>query len=136
MSAKAQESDKLIGLMAGGDDYLAKPFSYAELLGRVKALLRRYNVYRGRSCEWDENENAYLTLNGIKIHQKFNEVYIDGVMKDMSDIEYHILLLMMQHAGKYFLHRIFMRVCGRNLISIPVTHGNGTYPKTPGKNRG
>ena len=102
LTAKAQESDKLIGLMAGGDDYLAKPFSYAELLGRVKALLRRYNVYRGRSCEWDENENSYLTLNGIKIHEKFNEVYIDGVMKDMSDIEYHILLLMMQHAGKIF----------------------------------
>src|SRR5699024_10566924 len=38
LTAKAQESDKLIGLMAGGDDYLAKPFSYAELLGRVKAL--------------------------------------------------------------------------------------------------
>ena len=79
LTAKAQESDKLIGLMAGGDDYLAKPFSYAELLGRVKALLRRYNVYRGRSCEWDENENSYLTLNGIKIQ-----------------------LLMMQHAGKIF----------------------------------
>ena len=47
LTAKAQESDKLIGLMAGGDDYLAKPFSYAELLGRVKALLRRYKVYMG-----------------------------------------------------------------------------------------
>lgn len=49
LTAKAQESDKLIGLMAGGDDYLAKPFSYAELLGRVKALLRRYQVYRGKA---------------------------------------------------------------------------------------
>ena len=44
LTAKAQESDKLIGLMAGGDDYLPKPFSYAELLGRVKALLRRYRL--------------------------------------------------------------------------------------------
>ena len=44
LTAKAQESDKLIGLMAGGDDYLGKPFSYAELLGRVKALVRRYQV--------------------------------------------------------------------------------------------
>ena len=49
LTAKAQESDKLIGLMAGGDDYLAKPFSYAELLGRVRALTRRYNIYRGRT---------------------------------------------------------------------------------------
>lgn len=48
LTAKAQESDKLIGLMAGGDDYLAKPFSYAELLGRVKALLRRYHIYMGK----------------------------------------------------------------------------------------
>ena len=49
LTAKARESDKLIGLMAGGDDYLPKPFSYAELLGRVKALLRRYNIYSGRN---------------------------------------------------------------------------------------
>ena len=41
LTAKAQESDKLLGLMAGGDDYLPKPFSYAELLGRVKAQVRR-----------------------------------------------------------------------------------------------
>ena len=44
LTAKAQESDKLIGLMAGGDDYLGKPFSYSELLGRVKALLRHYRI--------------------------------------------------------------------------------------------
>ena len=48
LTAKAQESDKLIGLMAGGDDYLTKPFSYAELLGRVKALVRRYRTYMGK----------------------------------------------------------------------------------------
>lgn len=45
LTAKAQESDKLLGLIAGGDDYLTKPFSYAELLGRVKAQIRRYTVY-------------------------------------------------------------------------------------------
>ena len=48
LTAKAQESDKLIGLTAGGDDYLVKPFSYAELIARVKALLRRYCVYQGK----------------------------------------------------------------------------------------
>ena len=60
LPAKAQESDKLIGLMAGGDDYLAKPFSYAELLGRVKALLRRYNIYRGGNNEVREEAEPYL----------------------------------------------------------------------------
>ena len=44
LTAKSQESDKTIGFIAGGDDYLSKPFSYAELIARVKALLRRYCV--------------------------------------------------------------------------------------------
>lgn len=49
LTAKSQETDKLLGLMVGGDDYLAKPFSYAELLGRVKALLRRYKFIKERA---------------------------------------------------------------------------------------
>lgn len=79
LTAKAQESDKLIGLMAGGDDYLTKPFSYAELLGRVKAQLRRYRI----------NEN-------------YNELYVDGLEVNLSDIEYNILLLMMQNPKRIF----------------------------------
>lgn len=51
LTAKSQESDKLLGLTAGGDDYLPKPFSFAELSARVKALLRRYCVYRGKGQE-------------------------------------------------------------------------------------
>lgn len=102
LTAKARESDKLIGLMAGGDDYLAKPFSYAELLGRVKALLRRYNIYRGRNNEVREEAEPYLETGGIRIHQIFNEVFVEQTQKEMSDIEYHILLLLMQHPGKIF----------------------------------
>ena len=49
LTSKGEVSDKVAGLDCGADDYLPKPFSYAELLGRVKALLRRYNVYRGRN---------------------------------------------------------------------------------------
>lgn len=49
LTAKSQESDKLLGLTAGGDDYLPKPFSFAELSARVKALLRRYCVYQARA---------------------------------------------------------------------------------------
>lgn len=56
LTAKSQESDKLLGLTAGGDDYLAKPFSFAELSARVKALLRRYCVYQGK----DQAEDYHL----------------------------------------------------------------------------
>ena len=103
LTAKAQESDKLIGLMAGGDDYLPKPFSYAELLGRVKALVRRYRVYMGKEdSDMEKEENQYLEIGPIKIHETFNEVSVAGKAKELSDIEYHILLLMMQHPRKIF----------------------------------
>ena len=102
LTAKAQESDKLIGLMAGGDDYLPKPFSYAELLGRVKALLRRYKVYMGKNGENDDKEEPYIQLGQVRIHETFNEVWVNDTEKDISDIEYRILLLMMQYPGKVF----------------------------------
>lgn len=101
LTAKAQESDKMIGLIAGGDDYLAKPFSYAELLGRVKALIRRFRVYMGKE-ELHENKSPYIEIEGIRINEVFNEVYLNGIEKEMSDIEYNILLLMMRYPRKIF----------------------------------
>lgn len=102
LTAKSQESDKLIGLMAGGDDYLAKPFSYAELLGRVKALLRRYQIYRGKEAPEGPKEQRYIEAGGLKVNVDFNEVYADGEEKELSNIEYHILLLLMQHPRQIF----------------------------------
>ena len=49
LSARTSDSDKLMGFSSGGDDYLAKPFSYTELLGRTRALIRRYRIYQGKS---------------------------------------------------------------------------------------
>ena len=100
LTAKAQESDKLIGLMAGGDDYLAKPFSYAELLGRVKALLRRYQVYRGKAGAG--RADRYLEAAGLRVNLDFNQVFADGEEKELSTIEYKLLLLMMQHPRRIF----------------------------------
>lgn len=103
LTAKAQESDKLLGLMAGGDDYLPKPFSYAELLGRVKAQVRRYTVYSNSPDEPQGQERAeYIESGGIRIHTVFNEVTVNGKTVELTDIEYHILLLMMQNKGKIF----------------------------------
>lgn len=103
LTAKTQESDKLIGLMAGGDDYLAKPFSYTELLGRVKALLRRYHIYRGKPGKTNEiDDEKYIRCGNIKIHEVFNEVFVNGKEKNLSDIEYQILLVLMKHPNKIF----------------------------------
>ena len=102
LTAKSQESDKLIGLMAGGDDYLAKPFSYSELLGRVKALIRRWKIYRGKEETEQEQMPEYIELAGIRINEGFNEVLVNGENVEFSEIEYNILLLMMKYPGKIF----------------------------------
>lgn len=102
LTAKAQEADKLIGLSAGGDDYLAKPFSYAELSARVKALLRRYRVYRGKAQGGALDRDNMLSANGIKLSLDSNQVWIRGKEADLTEIEYKILRLLMQHPRRVF----------------------------------
>lgn len=106
LTAKAQESDKLIGLMAGGDDYLTKPFSYSELLGRVKALIRRYNVYRGRETEEIEekpvSDDRLIVSGGIAVYRDHNEATLDGREISLTEKEYGILKLLMEHPGEVF----------------------------------
>lgn len=96
LTARAQESDKLVGLMAGGDDYVTKPFSYAELLGRIKALLRRYLVYGGKETI-EEPEEKWLEQGEFRLNESFNEVYVDGTERELSEIEYRILLQLMRY---------------------------------------
>ena len=104
LPAKSQESDKLIGFMAGGDDYLVKPFTYSELLARTKALLRRYTVYKGKDtpeqtiCE----EAGYIARKSLKVSTTYNEVFRDGRKIELSEIEYRMLLLMMKNPGRIF----------------------------------
>ena len=102
LTAKVQESDKLIGLMAGGDDYLTKPFSYSELLGRVKALLRRYQVYNTQDETSKEENSTYLEMAGIRINTSMNEVYVNGKEVLLTELEYQILRLLMKHPKKIF----------------------------------
>ena len=101
LTARSQESDKLIGLMAGGDDYLPKPFSYSELLGREKAPDRRWKIYRGKE-ETVQQEETYIERAGIRINEGFNEVYVNGKNVELSDIEYNILLLLIKYPEKIF----------------------------------
>lgn len=102
LTAKAQESDKLIGLTAGGDDYLTKPFSYTELVARVKALLRRYCVYRGKTDDATINRDNIMTLQDINLSLSGNQVWVCGKEVDLTDIEYRILRLLMQHPQRIF----------------------------------
>lgn len=102
LTAKAQESDKVIGLTAGGDDYLTKPFSYSELIARVKSLLRRYCVYRGKFQGGSADQNNILSVQGISLALDHNQVWINGLEVDLTEIEYMILRLLMQNPQRIF----------------------------------
>lgn len=104
LTAKSQESDKLIGFMAGGDDYLVKPFTYSELLARTKALLRRYTVYKGKDAtgESEYDEEGYIIRRSLRVSTTYNEVFRDGRKIELSEIEYRMLLLMIKNPGRIF----------------------------------
>lgn len=100
LTAKSKESDKSMGFSVGGDDYLSKPFSYTELLLRVKALLRRYYIYKG--VEDSKEEGNIIHINNIEINLESNEVIKNGKEIILTDLEYKILLLMAQNRNKIF----------------------------------
>ncbi len=104
LTAKGTDSDKSLGLLIGGDDYLAKPFSHAELTARVKSLLRRYYVYKGKEAAVDDN---YFTHDIFKVAKDRNEVFTTNsegreVSLDLSELEYQIFKLLISSPGRVF----------------------------------
>lgn len=104
LTAKDKESDKLLGLMSGGDDYLVKPFSYAELLARVKALLRRHLIYdgAGKKNQEKKKDTGWVEWKNIRVNTQKNLVYLNENEISLTEIEYKILMLLMQNSGKIF----------------------------------
>jgi two-component system OmpR family response regulator len=98
LSAKTQDSDKSMGFSCGGDDYLSKPFSYTELVSRVKALLRRYYIYKGKQIDCPD----LIEIDGLKINTTTKMVFLNEEALLLTEIEYRILLLMAQHRNKIF----------------------------------
>lgn len=117
LTAKGQEADKLLGLTVGGDDYLVKPFSYAELLARVRALLRRRNVYDKIGQAESDDMPQWLERGGIRIHTKYNQVTLHGTEVGLTEMEYGLLLLMMKNPQKIFsVQNLYESVWGEPFI--------------------
>lgn len=98
LSAKSEDSDKILGLNVGADDYLTKPFNPLELVARVKSQLRRYTKL-GNAAE--SSQKIYRT-GGLAINDDLKEVTVDDEPVKMTPIEYNILLLLMKNQGKVF----------------------------------
>ena len=99
LTAKSQDSDKTMGFSVGGDDYLVKPFSYNELMNRVKAILRRYYVYGAKTAE--PSCKIYCCGN-IEIDTSRCQVKAGGEEVVLTDIEYRILLLLASHQKRIY----------------------------------
>lgn len=99
LTAKSQDSDKCMAFSSGSDDFLSKPFSYTELISRVKALLRRYYVYKGKDSS---QSSDCIDINGLKISKSSNEVSLYNEEIILTEIEYKILLLMASNRAKIF----------------------------------
>ena len=100
LSARTKDSDKTLGFSSGGDDYLAKPFSYNELINRTKALLRRYHVYKGKTEILEPSK--VISYHGLTIDEQTEQVTKDGVTIDLTNTEYGMLVLLIKHCGQVF----------------------------------
>ena len=99
LTAKSEDSDKVLGLNIGADDYVTKPFKPIEVLARVKSQLRRYTTLGGRPKE----DDALLFRNGgIVLDDGAKSVSVDGEPVNLTPIEYNILLLLMKNPGRVF----------------------------------
>lgn len=97
LTAKSEDTDKVLGLTVGADDYVTKPFNPVELQARVKSQLRRYMQLGGGSVKKD-----VLGIGGIELDDRTKEVTLDGEKVALTPTEYNILKLLMQYPGKVF----------------------------------
>ncbi len=100
LSAKGEDTDKILGSNIGADDYITKPFNPLEMVARVKSQLRRYTQL-GNMNEQSKGEAIY-SCGGLVINDDTKEVSVDGELVKLTPIEYNILLLLVRNAGKVF----------------------------------
>jgi two-component system, OmpR family, alkaline phosphatase synthesis response regulator PhoP len=92
LTARADETDKIVGLNMGADDYLTKPFSPRELVARIKAVLRR-----GRAAATGE---SVMSFRHVRIDVEAHQVWKDGVLADLTSIEFGLLRALVQNRGR------------------------------------
>ncbi len=97
LTAKSEDTDKILGLNIGADDYVTKPFNPVELQARVKSQLRRYMQLGGGSVR-----KEVLTMGGIELDDRTKEVTLDGDKVSLTRTEYDILKMLMENPGKVF----------------------------------
>lgn len=104
LTAKGEDTDKILGLNVGADDYITKPFNPVEMLARVRSQLRRYMQLGGGAVR----ENV-IQMGGISLDDRSKEVTVDGELVSLTPTEYDILKFLMQHPGEVFQPKVIYR---------------------------
>ena len=106
LSAKSEDTDKILGLNIGADDYVTKPFNPLELIARVNSQIRRYT----RFSPLKEN-NDVIKIGAIELNKSSKVVLVDGEVAKLTPLEFKILSLLMDNPGRVFsIEEIYERV--------------------------
>ena len=101
LTAKSEDTDKIMGLSLGADDYITKPFNPMELLARVKSQLRRY-LQLGSQANAQNTNKDILEVNGLRINTATKQLFVDDKEVRLTPTEFKILSLLMRNKGRVF----------------------------------
>ena len=121
VSAKSEDTDKIMGLNIGADDYITKPFNLLELIARVKSNLRRY-ITLGTYNNDNLNNKEVLSSGGLELNTFTKEVKVDGQVVKVTPIEFKILNLLLANKGRVFsIDEIYERVWNEESFNVENT---------------